>query len=320
MATTLENILSAITKRTKIEMDYIDGEGVRTTRAIHPYHAFKWNRKNYFMGFCKYDNDIRTFRISRIRRFKALDEKFDDKILSFSQYNKIGHFQAFGNRYRISILKPTSNGPVHRRKRDTPRPLPQPNKLYKTSSPLVKASKYKDGERFYDGYPVEYFAPKLVKSPAICRSPMEKEIFGKLDAAPTVLSYWSEPIRIPYIAASERHSYIPDILVEFTSGKRTLVEVKSCWEMNDPENRVKYKVAQNYCHQQQLTFEVWTLEHGVLRKRSPSDVLKSRTSVNDAMPRTMVQPSGPHVANGTTMKWWILIGLLALVILILLHC
>lgn len=295
MATTLENILSAIAKRTKIEMNYIDREGVRTTRAIHPYHAFKWNRKHYFMGFCEYDNDIRTFRISRIRRFKALDEKFDDKILSFSQYKKLGHFQAFGNRYRTSILKPTSNGPVHS-------PLPQPKKLYKTSSPLVKASRYKDGERFYDGYPSEYCAPKLVKSPAICRSPMEEEIFGKLDADPTVLSYWSEPIRISYIAASERHTYIPDILVEFTSGKRTLVEVKSYSEMNEPENRVKYKVAQNYCHEQQLTFQVWTLEHGVLRKRSPSDVL-NRTNVNDA------------VANGTTMKWWILIGLLVIFIL-----
>jgi len=34
MATTLENILSAIAKRTKIEMDYIDREGVRTTTEL----------------------------------------------------------------------------------------------------------------------------------------------------------------------------------------------------------------------------------------------------------------------------------------------
>jgi len=131
MGISKDKIFIAISNRNKIEVVYIDAEGISTTRIIRPYHIFTWNRKIYFMGFCEYDNDIRTFRISRIRHFGILKETFDDKVLNFVKYDAQGYFKFFGNRYPVKKLN-LKNSSVLDRKGQVKCPLPDPKRIMQT--------------------------------------------------------------------------------------------------------------------------------------------------------------------------------------------
>ena len=51
---------------------------------------------------------------------------------------------------------------------------------------------------------------------------------------------------------------IPDIYIEFKNGDKKLVEVKAEWAINNERNKIKFKVANDYCLLNNLTFEVWT--------------------------------------------------------------
>ena len=184
----IQKILDATTQKTKIKIDYVDSEGERTTRIIRPYHVFKWHSNTYFMGFCEFDNDTRTFKISRIRRLEVLNNRFSDKILSLREYEALGHFPYFRH-YPIRELKAAPQ---------TRRQLDMPSTPYNVSSETIDFSQREPYRFTSDGtYPKEHYSPKLVNSPATCRSPIEEDIFTILDTDPKVRSYMTATLLSP---------------------------------------------------------------------------------------------------------------------------
>lgn len=90
------------------------------------------------------------------------------------------------------------------------------------------------------------------------RSSYELEAYKHLEADKNVILYDRECIKIPYFYDGINRFYIPDIYIEFINGDKKLVEVKAEWAINNERNKIKFKVANDYCLSNNLTFEVWT--------------------------------------------------------------
>lgn len=276
MSISKDKVLFAISRRKKIEIDYVDSEGTRTKRILHPHHVFTWHRKKYFLAYCEYDHDIRNFRISRIKRLKILKDSFKEKIPSFTYYKSNGYFNVFGKRYPVERLLPNEKADEANIKSNVPCPLTPPKNIYKSEVTFIKPKAKGRSFAGENDYPIIYSGAKLCNSPAFCRSPIEEEILNHLEGDPNVKRYWIEPVRIPFVACDERHSYIPDVLIEYyTTVDRLLIEVKASSEITFEENLHKYRVAQNYCcEESNLDFQVWTTENGLIKKFSLQNTLK----------------------------------------------
>jgi len=280
-----DKIFLAISKRKKIEIDYVDSEGTKTKRILHPHHVFKWNRRIYFLAYCEYDQDIRNFRTSRVKRFQILKDSFKEKIPSFTYYKSNGNFNVFEKRYHVRRLVPDGEADKVKIEGNVECPLPPPKNVYKSEVAFTKSKAQAKSFQGEDDYPIIYSGAKLCNKPAYCRSPIEEEILNQLEDDPNVKRYWIEPIRIPFVACNESHSYTPDVLIEYrTTVNRLLIEVKSLAEINLAENIHKYRIAQNYCYgQANLDFQIWTIENGSIRKLSFQEVLNLKHEKNNSL-------------------------------------
>lgn len=267
-----QKIFDAIAKRKKIRIEYSDREGVKTTRIIHPYHLFRWNRKIYFIGFCEYDKDIRNFRISRIKGLHTTSDNFRGPIHEFDYYKSKGHFCVFSGRYNIKKMYDSREDQLNNVTQATC-PLPPPQKVIRADAADRKVSFSKRSFVPSVDYPIQYIAPKLCNGPASCRSPVEEDILNYLDSEDTVYRYWIEPIKIPFISGGKKHTYTPDVMAEYRDKSRVLIEVKSFRDINDSANLRKYEVGQNYCDGQiNLDFEIWTSDNGRIKKFKLSNI------------------------------------------------
>lgn len=65
-----DNILSlikdTITREDKLKIIYLDIDGSRLIRTIHPLELFKYHEEYYVTAFCELRNDIRHFELKRI--------------------------------------------------------------------------------------------------------------------------------------------------------------------------------------------------------------------------------------------------------------
>jgi predicted DNA-binding transcriptional regulator YafY len=68
----LEILDRAISENRTVEMDYLS-KGILTERLVDPYEI---KDKKYIIGYCHYRNEMRTFRIDRIRELTVTDEFF----------------------------------------------------------------------------------------------------------------------------------------------------------------------------------------------------------------------------------------------------
>lgn len=89
------------------------------------------------------------------------------------------------------------------------------------------------------------------------QSSYEELAYKILDADGSVVKY-SCPSSIIYFYKGEKHTYIPDIFVEYMDGVKTVVEVKPKEFTRDPVNVAKWLFAKRYCKKQGWRFEVWT--------------------------------------------------------------
>ncbi len=101
-----------------------------------------------------------------------------------------------------------------------------------------------------------YFSNKM-QTEMIYRSSWEKNIFEILDKDELVISFESEPCYIPYTHEGNRH-YIPDLLIEYTSGIKKLVEIKPEFFTDYEINIAKFAAGRKYCEEKGIIFEVWT--------------------------------------------------------------
>lgn len=80
-AKTEQIIQNAIDNRNMIEIDYYSFTSDEfTTRIIHPYSLLIIDSYLNVEGFCELRNEIRRFRISRIKNIRMLDKHYDEQI------------------------------------------------------------------------------------------------------------------------------------------------------------------------------------------------------------------------------------------------
>lgn len=77
------DINASIITSKKIELKYEGVDGNATERKICPYGLYQYDGAMYFVGLCQLRNDIRQFKLSRIKDYKCLDEKFE----KYSEFN-----------------------------------------------------------------------------------------------------------------------------------------------------------------------------------------------------------------------------------------
>lgn len=90
------------------------------------------------------------------------------------------------------------------------------------------------------------------------RSSWEQKVFKYLDNDKGIAAYHPESLVIPYTLEGSHHNYHPDILIELTSGKSLLVEIKPENQVPWPKNQAKYTAAKAYCRERGINFSVWT--------------------------------------------------------------
>lgn len=112
----------------------------------------------------------------------------------------------------------------------------------------------------------------------VYRSQWEKYCMMHFDSQSTVKSWSSEEIVIPYYydVDGRYHRYFTDFFVEYTNGKKVLIEVKPFNQTHPPKkpkrktkkyinegytyvkNKCKWTAAERYCEERDWTFLIWT--------------------------------------------------------------
>ena len=134
------------------------------------------------------------------------------------------------------------------------------------------------------------FKPKNTKKYAgttrpIYRSSWELQMFITLDESEKVISWASEPVKIPYRnpVTTKVSQYIPDLIIQYVDSHNTihteLVEIKPMKEaifekaksrkdkLSLIVNQSKWAAAQAFCKQQGMTFRVLTERDLFFRKK-----------------------------------------------------
>lgn len=69
----------AILNRNPIKFQYVNGNGESTERIIEPYKIIFKSLSWYVYGFCTLKNEMRIFKVTRIKNIKVCDEQFELK-------------------------------------------------------------------------------------------------------------------------------------------------------------------------------------------------------------------------------------------------
>jgi hypothetical protein len=72
------------------------------------------------------------------------------------------------------------------------------------------------------------------------------------------MSFYSEPFHIDYIHKGQVHKYIPDLIVHFMDGSRSIWEVKPANQTELEVNKDKWFAAEKACKVRGWGFEVFT--------------------------------------------------------------
>lgn len=91
------NLLAkASASRSKVKMTYRSANGEEQQRTIHPYKLFRKNLTDYVAAYCELRNEIRVFRLSRIKESAILSEKFVISLL----FKEVDFGPGIGFKYR----------------------------------------------------------------------------------------------------------------------------------------------------------------------------------------------------------------------------
>lgn len=114
----------------------------------------------------------------------------------------------------------------------------------------------------------------------VYRSSWELAVLKWADANESIKSYSSEEIVIPYYYEIDKktHRYFVDMFIEYTDGRKVLVEIKPKKQTGMPspkgknkqqylseaityvKNQNKWKAAVDFCKERRWIFEIWTEE------------------------------------------------------------
>jgi len=75
----LQTLREAVQSRNKLRLAYRDVSGDASERTVRPLGCFYWGKVWTLSAWCERRNDFRTFRIDRVIKLKALDDRFRDE-------------------------------------------------------------------------------------------------------------------------------------------------------------------------------------------------------------------------------------------------
>ena len=90
------------------------------------------------------------------------------------------------------------------------------------------------------------------------RSNIELETLKIIDKCENIVDFDVECFCIPYNWGGVECRYIPDIILKTKNGNVFVVEVKPESKLNDDRNRMKFKIAKNWCWENGCRFIVIT--------------------------------------------------------------
>lgn len=145
--------------------------------------------------------------------------------------------------------------------------------------PLTNNPKFRQGI-FTPEHPEKYAGPK--DAPIIYRSGLELRYMKYFDTKPAILKWLSEEVVVPYISPldGKQHRYYPDFIIKVKDNdgnvKTFMIEIKPHHETVKPvkgkkrnatfmneaatyiNNMAKWKAAESFCEQKNISFGVWT--------------------------------------------------------------
>lgn len=81
----LSDLQDALTNYKLVKMDYVNKEGIASTRLIEPFALL--NAENWFMvAWCRLRKEFRFFRLDRIQKMEILSEHFEPHNLTVQEY------------------------------------------------------------------------------------------------------------------------------------------------------------------------------------------------------------------------------------------
>ena len=92
-------------------------------------------------------------------------------------------------------------------------------------------------------------------------SSYEERYYQKLEADYTIKCYYRSGLKLSYISDGASKTYNPDLFIEFSDGRKELVEIKPDRLVENPENLAKHASARQYCSQNNIKFRIITEEH-----------------------------------------------------------
>ncbi|MBR9648901.1 transcriptional regulator [Clostridium tyrobutyricum] len=101
----------AIITRRKVHIEYFSLSSGLGDRVIHPYVIISYKGALYIIAFCEKRNEIRDFKISRIKKYSIFDFKFKlDKNFDLKKYMKdsFGIYRDDRLNVKLRIYKPMS--------------------------------------------------------------------------------------------------------------------------------------------------------------------------------------------------------------------
>ncbi len=90
------------------------------------------------------------------------------------------------------------------------------------------------------------------------QSSYELHAFIRLEHDDSVKSYGRCGFSIIYINSGLAKRYIPDIFVEYTDGRKCIIEVKPLLKVNEATNLTKARAGEEYCRENGLQYIIWT--------------------------------------------------------------
>lgn len=91
-------------------------------------------------------------------------------------------------------------------------------------------------------------------------SDLERRMMAELESDPTVAKWQKRhDISIPWIDEHGRQRrYHPDFLVEYTDGRKVIMEVKGSDKMDSPSVQRKRRAAEEWCRRRGMEYELTT--------------------------------------------------------------
>lgn len=106
LKTTLDNLYKAIIESREIIITYMDNKGEKTRRNIQPYQYFSYKGEKYLVANCLLRNDIRYFKVRRIKDYILTSRNFQRNIdikaiIKSHKKNRLGIFS--GKEYKLVL-------------------------------------------------------------------------------------------------------------------------------------------------------------------------------------------------------------------------